>query len=310
MNNKIILFLIFIINAFSTSSQSNDRSRLKSFTLSGKINGIASGTIYLIYSDEKGRILDSSTIKKGNFFLEGKVEGPTYAELSLNSPYSEYYAEIFIEPGKLKVKADTNRFRFLKMKGSASQKDNEKLNQMKRNSWLKLSEVRTELKTATAAKKMSAIPEADSLEKVVASLEKKIFLLEKELHNADSLFITQNPASYVTAYQIHKNLQFENFLLYPIDSFYYKMPAAVKMSSYGKSIVWQMNKVKQAPVGGTAPFFSGTTLNGNKISLTDFREKNYVLLDFWGSWCGSLPKIESCFKRHLSAFQGKRPGDN
>ena len=37
--------------------------------------------------------------------------------------------------------------------------------------------------------------------------------------------------------------------------------------------------------GELAPLFSGELLSGEEFELTDLRG-NYVLLDFWGSWCG------------------------
>jgi len=43
---------------------------------------------------------------------------------------------------------------------------------------------------------------------------------------------------------------------------------------------------KDAPkIGQPSPQFQGTTFNGKKIHLTDFKGK-VVLIDFWASWCG------------------------
>ncbi len=53
--------------------------------------------------------------------------------------------------------------------------------------------------------------------------------------------------------------------------------------------------------GEKAPIFEATTLEEKTISLSDF-EGQYILLDFWGSWCGpclqELPELKALQQKY------------
>jgi peroxiredoxin len=57
---------------------------------------------------------------------------------------------------------------------------------------------------------------------------------------------------------------------------------------------------KLARVGKAASDFEAQTLDGKTIRLSDYRGK-YVLLDFWGTWCGpcvgELPNLKAVYKK-------------
>jgi thiol-disulfide isomerase/thioredoxin len=57
--------------------------------------------------------------------------------------------------------------------------------------------------------------------------------------------------------------------------------------------------VRASEPGAVAPDFSLKALDGQEVALSGFRGK-YVLLDFWGSWCGpcreSSPMLVSLYK--------------
>jgi thiol-disulfide isomerase/thioredoxin len=73
-------------------------------------------------------------------------------------------------------------------------------------------------------------------------------------------------------------------LLYAVGRYLYKKPSVIN--------------------GESAPNFSAAQLNGEAFDLSKTRGQ-YILLDFWGSWCGpcveEVPKLKSLYQK----FHGK-----
>ncbi|MGH2567395.1 MAG: TlpA family protein disulfide reductase, partial [Bacteroidota bacterium] len=62
----------------------------------------------------------------------------------------------------------------------------------------------------------------------------------------------------------------------------------------------QFDEMMAEFVGHPAPEFSFETIIGQKKRLSDFRG-NFVLLDFWGSWCGpcvqEIPNLQQIYEK-------------
>ncbi len=60
-------------------------------------------------------------------------------------------------------------------------------------------------------------------------------------------------------------------------------------------------KAASPVIGGEAPLFKEKTLDGNKISLNDYRGK-VVIIEFWATWCPpckeSIPVIEAIQEKY------------
>ena len=86
----IVIFIILGCNIFIGKAQE------RGFQISGKIDGILEGTLFLM-SDEKGKleVLDTTSIMNGAFVFTGKVERPLSAYIMV--PNSKNYIPLILE---------------------------------------------------------------------------------------------------------------------------------------------------------------------------------------------------------------------
>lgn len=76
----------------------------------------------------------------------------------------------------------------------------------------------------------------------------------------------------------------------------------IKNSEKGKEMAEKLKYFKQSKVGSAAPNFILKDINDKTISLADFKNKKYILIDFWASWCApcleELPYIKELYKKY------------
>lgn len=96
-------------------------------------------------------------------------------------------------------------------------------------------------------------------------------------------FIRENPTSYVSAMNL-----LDHYIWFDeneIEAIYNQFPAGLKGSAYGRVLGRKLEAGRAYRTGTMAAGFVKKDMEGRKVALEDYRGK-YVLLDFWGSWCG------------------------
>lgn len=82
------------------------------------------------------------------------------------------------------------------------------------------------------------------------------------------------------------------------------LTSRVKESEFGKSIQEYLALAKDIKVGDRYADFTLPNINNKDVSLSSYQNK-YVLLDFWGSWCGPCRKENPNLVALYAAYKDK-----
>ena len=113
-------------------------------------------------------------------------------------------------------------------------------------------------------------------------------LNELKLFNTSFDFIQSSPSSYVSLSLLDDYLfsgKYDPEMLDSLNILFESLDLLVQNSKNGKKVKWELGKRGKNQIGNFASDFLERDINGQAISLSNFRDKNVVLLDFWASWC-------------------------
>jgi peroxiredoxin len=100
----------------------------------------------------------------------------------------------------------------------------------------------------------------------------------------------------------------------PVDLKMWQVAAIAVLLAFTIFITWRVKRLEKSVLSRTAasvmisksaPEFTLPALNGDTVSLADYRGKKTVVLSYWASWCGpckvELPELREFYKRHHQA---------
>ena len=114
-------------------------------------------------------------------------------------------------------------------------------------------------------------------------LKEKLNLAENAEKELDINYVKNNPNSLISTNLL--NVYSSTWGKEKVAELYQNLSTEMKNTSYGKNIKDFITLNQEIKIGGKYVDFEQANTAGKIIKLSNIKAK-YILLEFWGSWCG------------------------
>ena len=292
---RIILLALAVMPAIAFAQDTK-------YSIQGKIGEFnAPAKVYLEYRFPKGKpIYDSCTVVNGKFHFAGSVgAAPLNAYLLFNGKgtgtgNADGYRVIYLEPGVINITA-TDKIENATVDGPKTNQQNEKYQLAQKPVSDAYAKLEANQKAATEEQKASPeyIKKAKDDEKAIDDMSAAI----------DKKFIQENPGSIISLNALESLAYSADYV--DLKPLYDALTPAVKSTEAGKALGERMPKLKAVALGAIAPEFAEADTCGKIINLSSFRGQ-YVLIDFWASWCGPCRRENPNVVKAYNHYKGQK----
>jgi thiol-disulfide isomerase/thioredoxin len=293
--SKSLLFLFLFLSACSANKNEKDIN----FSLKGRLVGQDTGIIVLRYAPKSSWVFDTANIENGKFLFQGEIIEPTRATLIKGDRQAEFY----LDPAKMDITLEYESFTDFKLSGSKTQIEEDIMNKMVKPTNDKLDLWRQKRNfVSDSIKNMNDEVKKKKLESELNDIDNQWFLARKELDQTWLKFVLENPKSYVSPYYLSILVGNDVLSLDSMNLVFHVLDTAIQNSKYGNLIKEKITKKENTRLGALAPDFKAYDINKEIVTLSEFKDKSIVLLDFWASWCvpcrQSIPYLKTLYKKY------------
>ena len=279
------LIYIQLLVIFSVFTGGCKQDVLKgSYSLSLTIETDPQNKLFIFYKGENDSIrIDSAIYRDGRFELKGQVPCPQRALVRLERRIPTFFEDavrftddamfVFLEEGDIRIIAEKT-LRGARVGGTPSNDDLQVYTDSIRfyRDWL------------DGYRQRFGVAYRDRDNVAFDVLRKENALMENELKNTGKNFFDSHPGSLVALDWLARsyNIAREKSMIIPL---FETLDEEVRNSVPGQKYKALLEKIVSVEIGSLAPDFTAKNVHGKEVTLNSFRGQ-YVLLDFWASWCG------------------------